>query len=300
MKLKKILLSGADGYIALHIAKMLKEYGYEVITATRSQGGDLTMDFSNPSAVAALQVDDVDAMVHTVSPNEELYKTDIYRAVTENSAGIHAALDFCVNNHIRDFIYFSSFHVFGNQTGRLVETTPAAPSNDYGLAHCIAEQTVQTYNRSGKVNTWIVRPSNLFGVPVDCSRFKRWNLIPFAFCKEAAEHNTITLLTSGDQLRNFVGISDVCRRLMWILEQRPVERLIHAFGRETMSIYQYALRVQKIAFEVLQQQVQIIRPAGETQAVDFEFASINGNPGLAPLAKIEDFVAEMLKVLKSP
>lgn len=297
MRKKTVLISGANGYIALHMAQMLRKINYNVMTATRDKSGNLRMDFSNPSEVASLKSCEIDVMIHTVSPNEALYKTDPYRALSENAAGIHAALDFCRNNNIKDFIYFSSFHVFGTREGRLTEYTPVTPRNDYGLAHYTAEQTVQMFDRTNQVNSWVVRPSNLFGVPVDCEKFKRWNLIPFLFCKEAADRHTITLLTPGNQLRNFVGISDVCKKVLWILEQSPEERILHAYGNETMSVMQYALLVQKVALEIYDLPVRIVRPEGNDQVVDFEFTSLNDNPDLTPTDELEIFVKEMLQVL---
>jgi UDP-glucose 4-epimerase len=297
MKSKTVLISGADGYIALHLAQVLRKHNYNVMTATRNTSGNLRMDFSTPNEVASLNSSGINTMIHTVSPNEALYKTDPYRALSENAAGIHAALDFCKNNNIRNFIYFSSFHVFGTQEGRLLENTPVSPSNDYGLAHVAAEQTIQMFDRSNRVNAWIVRPSNLFGVPVNCEKFKRWNLIPFSFCREAAECNTITLLTPGSQLRNFVGVSDVCKKVIWILEQGPKDRIFHVYGNETISVFQYALLVQKIALEVFNLPVRILRPEGNDPVVDFEFTSLYDNPSLVPSDQLETYVTEMLKVL---
>lgn len=297
MRPKTVLISGADGYIALHLAQMLKKQNYQVITGTRNVSGDLRMDFSNPVEVASLKKSGIDAMIHTVSPNEALFKSDTYRALSENATGIHSALDFCVNNNVRDFIYFSSFHVFGTQEGRLTENTSVAPRNVYGLAHYVAEQTVQMFDRTNRVNAWVVRPSNLFGVPVDCEKFKRWNLIPFLFCREAVELGVITLLTSGSQLRNFVSVSDVCKKVLSILELKPEERIFHANGNETMSVLNYALLVQKVALEQFHLPVRIIRPEGTDQWVDFEFTSLYDSPNLVPSEKLETFVKEMLKVL---
>lgn len=293
--MKNILISGAEGYISLHLIKTLKEHGYHVITASRHQCSDIYMDFSKPEQIVNLKIDGIDAMIHTVSPNESLFKNDIYQAVSESSIGIHSALDFCVKNQIKNFIYFSSFHVFGNREGILDETTPVTPCNDYGLAHYIAEQTVQMYNRQKKLNAWIIRPSNLFGVPVDCNKFRRWNLIPFAFCKEAVEHKRITLLTPGNQLRNFVGINDVCRIVLWILEKAPSQRLIHAFGNETMSILEYAQQVRKVALQILKIPVEIIHPMGLNDVIHFKFTSIHNFPEIQPNDNLTVFINEMLR-----
>lgn len=299
MRVKTVLISGANGYIGLHMAQLLKNNNYKVITATRDSYGDIMMDFSVPSKVPLLNYPGIDAMIHTVSPNEDLYRHDPYRALSENAAGIHAAIDFCKNNNIRDFIYISSFHVFGKQGGLLREDSYVTPSNDYGLAHYTAEQTVRMFDRNKEINAWIIRPSNLFGVPADIERFKRWNLIPFLFCKEAVEQQKITLLTSGSQLRNFVGISDVCKKVLWILNKRPVDRVLHAFGKETISVLHYAHLVQKVALENFDLPVQIIRPDGNEQVVQFKFTSLYNDPEILPTDDIEMFVDEMLKVLLS-
>lgn len=299
MKHKSVLITGANGYIALHLARMLKVNNYRVFTAGRHSDADFLMDFSRPSEIASMEIGEIDAVVHTVSPNEGLYKTDPLRALSENAAGIHAVLEFCKNNNIKDFIYFSSFHVFGVQEGRLIENTIVAPRNNYGLAHYTAEQTVQMFNRTKQVNGWIIRPSNLFGVPADLVKFKRWNLIPFLFCKEAVENNTITLLTPGHQLRNFVGVSDVCKQALWILEQRPEERIFHAYGNETMSVLKYAELVQKVGSECFDLPVSINRPNGDDQAVGFEFTSMHDYTNLQPKDQLELFVKEMFQALLS-
>ncbi|WP_336076767.1 NAD-dependent epimerase/dehydratase family protein [Paenibacillus sp. 203] len=295
--MKTVLISGANGYIGLHIAQLLKNNNYKVITATRDSDGDIMMDFSVPSKVSLLKYSGIDAMIHTVSPNEDLYRHEPYRALSESAAGIHAAIDFCKNNNIRDFIYLSSFHVFGKQSGLLREDSCVTPSSDYGLAHVTAEQTAGMFDRNKQINAWIIRPSNLFGVPVNLERFKRWNLVPFLFCKEAVEQQRITLLTSGNQLRNFVGVSDVLKRVLWTLEKKPINRVIHAYGKETMSILHYAYLVQKVALENFNLPVQIIRPEGEDQVIQFQFTSLYKDLEILPTGNMEKFVNEMLEAL---
>ncbi|WP_269671145.1 NAD-dependent epimerase/dehydratase family protein [Metabacillus litoralis] len=290
-------MTGANGYIGLHLKRILERKKYKVVTSTRENNGSMYMDFSKPSEVLSQYISGIDVMIHTVSPNDKLFKTNPYNALSENAMGIHAALDFCVNNNIRNFIYFSSFHVFGTTHGILNETSHVAPQSDYGLAHYVAEQTVQMFDRNKKLNAWIIRPSNLFGIPVLLDKFKRWNLIPFLFCKEAVNYNTITLLTPGNQLRNFVGVTDVCKRVLWILDETPDGRIIHSYGKETISVFQFALLVQKVALETFNLPVRIIRPERKDTIVDFQFTSIYDNQEILPEDELKIFVEEMLRLL---
>lgn len=295
MKLKKnILISGAGGYIALHLAKMLRQEGYNIIKGTKDEHGDFCLNFSNPQDIRNAQINDIDVMIHTVSPNEELYKIDPCKAITEHLAGMYAALDFCINNNICDFIYFSSFHVFGKTHGRIDEKSTVSPNNDYGLAHCVAEQVIQMYARNNKINGWIIRPSNVYGIPVVLGKFKRWNLIPFAFCREVAQHKSITLLTSGSQLRNFIGINDLCRKVKWVIEKRPKDMLWNAYGSETMSVFHFAKLIQNIADNKFDLTVNIKRPEGVERVTEFDYTSLYKNKEIDPIENLEDFIIEML------
>ncbi|MCR8659880.1 NAD-dependent epimerase/dehydratase family protein [Paenibacillus endoradicis] len=294
MKQPTVLISGANGYIAQHLIERLRTKQYQVTTASRGGNSDFYMDFSQPYQISLQDITNIDVMIHTVSPNEELYRTDPYRGLSENATGIHAALDFCVRNHIPRFIYFSSFHVFGKSVGALREQTSLAPINDYGLAHSVAEQTVAMYDRQQKVNTWIIRPSNLYGVPINCDAFTRWYLIPFNFCTQAVQHRSITLQSTGQQLRNFVAIQDVCCAVERIIEQRPVERIHHVYGKETLSVLQYAQLVQQIAWEKFKLEIDVKFAEGNEQVVTFDFGSEHP---YEPKHTIAVFVEEMLSKL---
>ncbi len=274
---------------------MLKQEEYNVVSSTRNRKTNKTsmqLDFSKPSEVVNQKINDIDFMIHTVSPNEILYKFDKYSALAESVAGTRAALDFCIKNNIKNFIYFSSFHVFGNQEGLLTENTIPEPLNDYGLSHYMAEQTIGVLDRREEVNAWILRPSNLFGVPVDLEKFKRWNLIPFLFCKEAVEKQTITLMTSGLQLRNFVGISDLFKKVLWVLQERPGGRVIHVNGKESISVFELAKLVQDIAYKKYGLSIDINRPYGEGMIKKFDFKSIYDIA--APTENLYSFTEKML------
>ncbi|CAI6081303.1 dTDP-glucose 4,6-dehydratase [Paenibacillus sp. JJ-100] len=292
--MKTILISGANGYIGLHMSALLKKMNFKVITATRDTGGDIKMDYTEPAEIVNMELNNVDAMIHFVSPNENLYSEAPHKALAENAAGVHAALVFCEKNKIPSFIYVSSFHVFGNSEGELNEETPISPRNNYGLAHCTAEETVKLFDRTNRVKTWIVRPSNVFGIPQDLNKFKRWNLIPFSFCKQAVEEKQIILLTSGRQYRNFVGVSDLCQKILWIVEKEPINRIIHAYGTSTLSVLKYAELVKHIAEEKFGVSVDIIKSERNDEVVNFDFTSLYKSPELSPKDRLEEFVTLML------
>lgn len=296
MKDKGVLITGSEGYLGQHLVQCLRKENMNVIASHRNElTSQFPLNFSEPDKVSASQISGINMMIHTVPLNEHLYKENKYAALSQHIAGIHAALDFCVHNGIPNFLYFSSFHVFGGQPGALHERRGPSPINDYGLAHFISEQTVAMFDRTKKVNGWIIRPSNVFGVPYDIEAFKRWNLIPFLFCAEAAAKGEITLHSPGNQLRNFVHVTDVCRLVMHIIETEPENRIFHSFGSETISVIQYAMLVQKVADTQFNRQIKINQPNGTDHITQFSFESIEHN--ILPTKKLEEFVKEMLALL---
>lgn len=299
MKDGRILITGSEGYLGQHLVQYIRKSNINVVASHRNElTSQYPLNFSEPEKISISQIADIDTMIHTVPLNEQLYKKNRYAALSQHIAGIHAALDFCIYNQIPNFIYFSSFHVFGNQSGTLHEQQPPSPTNDYGLAHFIAEQTVNMFNRTKKVNGWIIRPSNVFGVPYDIEVFKRWSLIPFLFCAEAVSKGEITLHSPGHQLRNFVHVTDVCRLVMYIIETKPDNRKFHAFGSETISVIQYAMLVKKVAEEQFNMPIKINQPRGTDDIIQFSFESIE-HP-ISPTKELEEFVKEMLiHLLKS-
>jgi len=299
MRNRRVLITGSEGYLGKHLVHYLRSLHVDVVASHRNElTSQYPLNFSKPQKSSTSHISDIDTVIHTIPLDEWLYKKDKYAALSQHIAGIHAALDFCVHNKIPNFLYFSSFHVFGHQPGMLHEQLPPAPINDYGLTHLIAEQTVNMYNRAKKVNGWIIRPSNVFGVPYDVAAFKRWNLIPFLFCSEAISKGEIVLHTPGNQLRNFVHVIDVCRVVNYIIDTKPDNRIFHAFGSETISVIEYANLVQKVAEEHFNINININQPSGMETIVPFSFHSVEHN--ILPTKGLEEFVKEMLlHLLKS-
>ncbi|MDR6720299.1 NAD(P)-dependent oxidoreductase [Paenibacillus sp. 2003] len=295
--MRTILVSGADGYIGLHLTSLLEALNYKVLKATRHPYGDIMMDFSQPAEIANITCNSIDLMVHCVPPISNSSSDCTERTDADNTSSVYAALNFCEKNGIPSFIYVSSFHVFGDPHGRLTEKSLPKPSNNYGYAHLNAEQTVQMFDSLNRVRTWIVRPSNVFGVPADMDKFRRWDLIPFSFCLSALEKREIALQTSGRQLRNFVSVSDLCRKIVWIIEKQPIERILHAYGKETLSVLDYAEIVKKVAKVNFQIPIQITKPDGSDKYSFFDFTSLYDSPDTTPKERLADFVNGMFEAI---
>ena len=292
---KTAIISGATGLVGSQVVKHFGDRGWRVLTAGRVAGADLCFDLDNPESFAnTLLPSGADLFVHAAASNEIECREKPYRSDARNIFGTKAALDFCVANRVPQFCYISTFHVFGSPSGIIDEDATPAPVDDYGLSHLAAEEFVRAYARGHAwLHTYIVRPSNIYGLPVSLKGFRRWSLVQYGFCREAVEHGSITLHTSGSQLRNFVAAEDLCEIVERMTDDnaRSVS-VIHAAGPDTVSIRELAGKIQKCATAQTGKRVDMTHGTDEPTSLEFQFRSCV-DTCIIPLPKrhIDEFLA---------
>ncbi|HTL80355.1 MAG TPA: NAD(P)-dependent oxidoreductase [Bacteroidia bacterium] len=211
----KIILSGGSGYIGTKLIQKLLDAGEELTVLSRSENDflrslkkekielvlhDLASGVMPPERTG-------DVFIHTAAAND-IDSVSPSVALSSTVLTTRQALEYCVKNRIPKFIYFSTFQVYGKVEGEMNESTEITPVNDYGLTHFFAEEYVRMYQRKHAVSYIILRPTNIYGSPVDRT-IDRWSLVPNCFCKEAAETGRIILQSSGKQTRDFVNLEDL-------------------------------------------------------------------------------------------
>lgn len=212
-----VLITGANGFIGSHIANHFLQAGDAVI-ATSRQFHDSTKTLLKNARLIELDVlhthrlqnlsFQADVLIHVATANDVVSR-DNSKGIELSAIGTKNMLDFAVKNNIPKCIVFSTLQVYGTElTGAIDESSPAHFQNDYGLNHLFAEMYAEQYHRQGKIKCAVIRPSNVYGDILTPS-FNRWNLIPGCFCKEAVENGSITIKSSGLQMRNFVHVKNL-------------------------------------------------------------------------------------------
>jgi nucleoside-diphosphate-sugar epimerase len=69
----------------------------------------------------------------------------------------------CVKARVRRFIYLSSAEIYGNQTGRVSETTTPAPVTEYGRAKAETERRLVSAAHRTETRLVVFRPSIIYG-----------------------------------------------------------------------------------------------------------------------------------------
>lgn len=225
----KILITGANGFIGSYLARYFLLNNDEVI-ATSKQFHPATKALLEKATLINLDVLDTvqlnqlslsaDVIIHTATANDIISK-DTLKGIELSAIGTKNILDLAVRNNIPNCIIFSTLQVYGSElSGTIDENSALNYQNDYGLNHLVAEMYAQMYSRAGKLKCVSVRPSNVYG-NILSEAFNRWSLVPGCFCKEAAELGTITIRSSGKQMRNFINLQNLSRAIECILQHFP-------------------------------------------------------------------------------
>ena len=251
----KILITGANGFIGSYLADYLLTKGHDVIATSRqfhastrkllTRASIIELDVLDKEEMEKLEIT-ADIIIHTATANDSISK-DTLKGIELSAVGTKNILDFAVRNHIPACMVFSTFQVYGTELlGEIDESSQLHCQNDYGLNHLYAELYAEMYSRLGKVRCVSVRPSNVYG-NIITDAFNRWNLVPGCFCREAADSGTITIKSSGKQMRNFVNLQNLCRAAEAVLEHFPVSYECYNFASsQGYTMQEVAIKVKEV------------------------------------------------------
>jgi nucleoside-diphosphate-sugar epimerase len=185
--LKRVLLTGATGFVGRSLCPILARAGYDVRAATRTadisvQGaaqhvcvGNICSDTDWHEALS-----DVDSVIHLAARahlmNDPSSNLNLYTATnTEGTACLARAASHC---GVRRFVFLSTIKVNGEETdGRAYTSTDEpSPQDAYGTSKWMAEKAVNEIGAHTGMEAVIVRPPLVYGPGVRANflRMMRW------------------------------------------------------------------------------------------------------------------------------
>lgn len=257
-----ILITGGLGYIGGRIASYLKKKdpNNHIILTTRdtnkalpSWADDFTvlqMDLLDEDSIAnCLEDKGIGAIIHLAALNEIDSMKNPALALEVNTQGTYKLLSTANAHKANRFIYFSTFHVYGETSGSVItEETPTRPFHPYAITHRAAEDFVTFFNHYHKMKTLILRLSNGYGYPMDRD-INRWTLVFNDLCRQVVTSGRVVLKSSGKQHRDFISLHDVARAVEHFLFAVPDkwgDGLYNLGGDCSMSILEVANKISAV------------------------------------------------------
>lgn len=172
---KKILITGATGYVGRSLCKFLKSSGHNVCPTARVKPSNnsefehiVTGDISNAFDWSQI-LTDVDTVIHLAARahilnDQSNNSLDDYRRVNTLST-LKLAHD-AINSGVRRFIFVSSVGVNGGETFGVPykSSDKAAPHSPYAKSKYEAEVELKSLFNGKKTELVIVRPPLIYGI----------------------------------------------------------------------------------------------------------------------------------------
>ena len=189
-----------------------------------------------------------DTIIHLAALNEHDSFKNIESAWKTNALGTQALLSSANRKGIRRFVYFSTFHIYGNCMGTITEDSPAQPYHPYAATHRAAEDMIRFYQHYKNIDTLTLRLSNGFGYPMD-TKINRWTLVFNDLCRQAATSGKIIVKSTGKQHRDFITLHDVgavIGHFLFTIPNQWADGLYNLGGENSLSITEVAKIIAKV------------------------------------------------------
>ena len=233
----KILVTGAAGFIGMHVSQILLARGDEVVgidnlndyydpQLKRDRLACLTplpgfrfelMDIVDRAAMDALfERERFDRVVHLAAQAGVRYSLSNPRAyIDSNVVGFTNIVEGCRHSKVAHLVYASSSSVYGGNT--------ALPFSE----HHNIDHPVSLYAATKKANELMAHTySHLFALPTTGLRFftvygpwGRPDMALFLFTKAILEGRTIDVYNHGEMVRDFTYVDDIAQGVVRVLDR---------------------------------------------------------------------------------
>jgi dTDP-glucose 4,6-dehydratase len=234
---KRVVITGAAGFIGSHLAETLLDRDYSVVGIDNLLTGDTAniahlanRDFSfiKHDVTNYIYIEGpVDFVLHWASPASPIDYLELpIPTLKVGALGTHKALGLAKAKNAR-FVIASTSEVYGDPLEHPQKETywgnvnPVGPRGVYDEAKRFAEAMTMAYHRYHGVDTKIVRIFNTYGPRM---RLNDGRAVP-AFMSQVLQNQDVTVFGDGSQTRSFTYITDLVDgiiRLMLSSENDPV------------------------------------------------------------------------------
>lgn len=229
-RIRKILVTGAAGFIGSEFARQAVRSGFRVIVIDKlTYAGDLKRLDEIKGRYTFYKCDICDSgRVNLIFKKERpegvvnfSAETHVDRSIKDathfigtNIEGVRVLLEASRGYGVRRFVQISTDEVYGEiQKGNFSETSPLCPNSPYSATKAAADLLIKSYIRTYKFPAMILRPSNNYGP---------WQypekLIP-VIINNAIEGRKVPIYSKGLNVREWLYVSDCARAVLFLLNK---------------------------------------------------------------------------------
>ena len=296
--MKKILITGAGGYVGAKLVPALLEKNYSVTALDLFIYGKEVLDEHNNLKVV---VDDIrntnilnevlpghDAVIHLACiSNDPSFELNPQLGQSINLDAFEPMVQIAKKSKVQRFIYASSSSVYGLKSEKNVtEEVSLEPLTDYSKFKVECEKILKPFN-SEDFTTVTIRPATVCGY----SRRQRLDVVVNILTNLAFNKREISIF-GGKQLRPNIHIDDMVRSYILMLEAKKddISGEVFNVGYDNLSIENIATKVKNIVGEDV---VLKTTPTDDNRSYHISSGKIKKQLDFSPMFGVEDAIRDL-------
>jgi len=238
----KILVTGATGFIGNHlINELVKNKSFEIIATSRSLEKAKKLDWFDKVLYIEYDMNDYvnkdlyrlfnkpDKVIHLSWEGLPNYKDLIH--IEKNLINQYRFIKSFIKGGLKDIVITGTCFEYGIQNGCLSENIDMKPSNSYAIAKDTLRKFVIELNKEFDFSYKWIRLFYMYGNGQ--SEKSLMALLDKAIEDDEKEFN----MSSGEQLRDFLHISEVVKNILLIVDQKKYKnQAINCCSGQAISI----------------------------------------------------------------
>jgi UDP-glucose 4-epimerase len=237
-KRKKVLVTGAAGFLGSHLSEKLMNINCDVIGIDNLIGGDLD---NLPKGIKFYQFDccdfnkmnkamkGVDVIYHCAATAHEGLSVFSPVAISKNNyLATASVISAGVNNKVKRIVYCSSMARYGKQGTPFTEEMEPKPVDPYGISKVAGEELLKNLCNLNKIEWVIVVPHNIIGPKQKYDDPFR-NVVSIMINRILQNERPI-IYGDGEQKRCFSYIDDCIYCLLALIDSDKVVNQVFNIG----------------------------------------------------------------------
>lgn len=305
--IKKVIVTGAGGYVGIPLCLSLANKGYEVTALDRFFFGmdklSLLSQFNN----VAIVKDDirycdtaifkgVEAVIDLAGLSNDAsaeIDPDLTRSI--NYKGSERFIAEAKKNGVRRYVYASSASVYGaGSKEALKESDALAPQTEYARSKVAIEKVLSDL-KEDSFSPVMLRNATIFGL----APRMRFDLAINIMTMRAWKERVVYIMGGGEQWRPFVHVSDVVSAFILMLEaeQQQIHGEIFNVGSSQLN-YQIKQLAQFVVDAIPNVRIHTIPDDPDRRTYHVNFDKIKTQLGYTAKVQVRDGILEIKQALE--